>query len=207
MSKYATDFWNERYSSDEYVYGESPNIFLKEQLDKISVPGKLLLPGEGEGRNAVYAARLGWQVDAYDQSVNAQRKALSLAQKNKVKIYYSVVDLTKFVPSKNCYDAVAIIFVHLGIEHRAIFNQKIMDSLKVGGKIILELFSKAQLGKTSGGPQDFSMLYSLDEIKKDFGSLKTIVLKEEIINIDEGEKHRGEASVIRFVGEKVVETL
>ena len=51
------------------------------------------------------------------------------------------------------------------------------------------------------------MLYSLDEIKKDFGSLKTIVLKEEIINIDEGEKHRGEASVIRFVGEKVVETL
>jgi len=207
MPNYATDFWNERYSSREYVYGERPNSFFKEQIEKVSIPGKLLLPGEGEGRNAVYAARLGWQVDAYDQSVNAQRKALSLAQKNKVKINYSVVDLTKFVPSKNCYDAVAIIFVHLGMEHRAIFNQKIMDSLKAGGKIILELFSKAQLGKTSGGPQDFSMLYSFDEIKKDFGSLKTIVLKEEIINIDEGEKHRGEASVIRFVGEKVVETL
>ena len=63
MPNYATDFWNERYSSREYVYGERPNSFFKEQIEKVSIPGKLLLPGEGEGRNAVYAARLGWQID------------------------------------------------------------------------------------------------------------------------------------------------
>lgn len=207
MSKYATDFWNERYSSDEYIYGESPNSFLKEQLDKISVPGKLLLPGEGEGRNAVYAAKLGWHVDAFDQSVNAQKKALKLAEKNKVQINYSVADLTKFVPRKNYYEAIAVIFVHLGEEQRNNFHTKIIDSLKPGGKIILDAFAKEQLGKNSGGPQDLVVLYSLEEVKNDFRMLRTILLKAENVFLEEGDKHRGDASVIRFVGEKVVETI
>lgn len=202
MSNYPVDFWNERYSSDEYVYGESPNLFFKEEIDKISLPGKLLLPGEGEGRNAVYAAKLGWQVDAFDQSVNAQRKALSLAKKNEVNINYSVVDLNKFVPLKNYYNAVAIIFVHFSSEYRIAFHNKIINSLKPSGIIILELFSKEQFGKTSGGPQDLKMLYSIDEIRKDFSCLKAIFLKEETIDVNEGEKHKGEARVIRFVGEK-----
>jgi SAM-dependent methyltransferase len=203
MPKCANDFWNERYSSEEYVYGENPNHFLKEQLEKITVPGKLLLPGEGEGRNAVYAAKLGWEVEAYDQSTTGKLKAIILADKNNVKINYHIEDLLEFTPSKNFYDAVAIIYVHLNTKLRKSFNEKIIEALKPGGKIILELFSKDQLGKTSGGPQDLEMLYSLDEIKKDFGSLKAIILKEETINIEEGEKHSGEASVVRFVGEKV----
>jgi SAM-dependent methyltransferase len=203
MPKYANDFWNERYSSEEYVYGENPNHFLKEQLEKITVPGKLLLPGEGEGRNAVYAAKLGWEVEAYDQSTTGKLKAIILADKNNVKINYHIEDLLEFTPSKNFYDAVAIIYVHLNTKLRKSFNEKIIEALKPGGKIILELFSKDQLGKTSGGPQDLEMLYSLDEIKKDFSSLKAIILKEETINIEEGEKHSGEASVVRFVGEKV----
>jgi SAM-dependent methyltransferase len=203
MPKYANDFWNERYSSEEYVYGENPNHFLKEQLEKITVPGKLLLPGEGEGRNAVYAAKLGWEVEAYDQSTTGKLKAIKLADKNNVKINYHIEDLLGFTPSKNFYDAVAIIYVHLNTKLRKSFNEKIIEALKPGGKIILELFSKDQLGKTSGGPQDLEMLYSIDEIEKDFGSLKTIILKEETIDINEGEKHSGEASVVRFVGEKV----
>jgi 2-polyprenyl-3-methyl-5-hydroxy-6-metoxy-1,4-benzoquinol methylase len=203
MPKYANDFWNERYSSKEYVYGENPNHFLKEQLEKITVPGKLLLPGEGEGRNAVYAAKLGWEVDGYDQSTAGKFKAIKLADKNNVKINYQIADLLEFTSSKDKYDVIAIIYVHLNTKLRKSFNEKIIEALKPGGKIILELFSKEQLGKSSGGPQDLEMLYSLDEIKKDFSSLKSIILKEETINIEEGEKHSGEANVVRFVGEKV----
>ena len=203
MPKYANDFWNERYSSKEYVYGENPNHFLKEQLEKITVPGKLLLPGEGEGRNAVYAAKLGWEVDGYDQSTAGKLKAIKLADKNNVKINYQIADLLEFTSSKDKYDVIAIIYVHLNTKLRKAFNEKIIEALKPGGKIILELFSKEQLGKSSGGPQDLEMLYSLNEIKKDFSSLKSIILKEETINIEEGEKHSGEANVVRFVGEKV----
>ena len=201
--KYKSTFWDERYSSEDYVYGSEPNKFFNEQLDKIPSQGKLLLPGEGEGRNAVYAAKCGWTVDAFDQSNQAKFKALRLARKNGVEINYQVTDLNKFSPQKNYYDAVAIVYVHLATEYRKNFNRKLIDALKTGGIIIIELFSKDQFGKISGGPQDLNMLYSLDEIENDFGSFKTILLKEEIINIEEGEKHKGVASVIRFVGEKI----
>ena len=95
MAEYKTDFWNERYSSDEYVYGTEPNQFFKEQIQKINPSGRLLLPGEGEGRNAVFAAKLGWNVDAFDQSSVAKMKAETLAKLNNVKINYSNVDLGK----------------------------------------------------------------------------------------------------------------
>lgn len=57
MSKIA-EIWNERYSGSDYVYGENPNAYLKEQLATLSV-GDILFVGEGEGRNAVYAASIG----------------------------------------------------------------------------------------------------------------------------------------------------
>ena len=59
------EFWNERYSQEAYAYGTEPNAFFKSRIDQLS-PGKLLLPAEGEGRNAVYAATKGFEVSAYD---------------------------------------------------------------------------------------------------------------------------------------------
>lgn len=203
MSDFKSNFWDERYSSEEYVYGIEPNLFFKEQLYFIVPPGKLVLPGEGEGRNAVYAAKLGWQVDAFDQSAIAQAKALKLAERNEVNINYPVVDLRKFIPTKNYYNAAAIIFVHFDSEERSIFHHKIIDSLKPGGKLILESFSKNQFGKNSGGPQDLGMLYSLEELKNNFGKMRTILIEEKNVFLNEGNKHKGEASVIQFVGEKL----
>jgi len=204
MSDFKSKFWDERYSVEEYVYGTEPNQFFKEEINKISSPGLLLLPGEGEGRNAVCAASLGWKVDAFDQSTVAKLKAEKLARKYSVSINYSNVDLDKFNPQKNNYDCAAIIFIHLPPQVRTEFHKKVIDAIKPNGKIILELFSKNQFGKTSGGPQDLEMLTSVEEIKKDFKKLKTILLKEVNTDLAEGEKHSGEASVIRFVGEKVI---
>jgi len=203
MLNFASNFWDERYSAEEYVYGTEPNQLFKEQIDIISMPGKLLLPGEGEGRNAVYAAKLGWLVDAIDQSTIAQAKALKLAERNVVNINYSVFDLKKFTPAINYYHAAAIIFVHFNSEVRSVFHHKIINSLKPGGRLILESFSKNQLGKNSGGPQAFEMLYSLNDVVNDFKELKTILLEEKNVFLNEGDKHKGEASVIRYIGEKL----
>jgi len=203
MSDYKSTFWDERYSTEQYIYGIEPNQFFKEQLSKILTPGRLLLPGEGEGRNAVYAAKLGWQVDAVDQSQKAMEKAVNLADENKVDVNYSVVDLRTFIPKKNYYDAAAIIFVHFNSEERKSFHKIITDSLKPGGVLIIESFSKNQFGKTSGGPQDLLMLYSYNDIKNDFEEMKIILIEEKNIILNEGDKHSGEASVIRYVGEKL----
>ena len=75
--------WNDRYSKDEFAYGEQPNNYLKEQLQKLDA-GAILFPAEGEGRNAVFAAKLGWTVSAFDISVEGKKKALLLAEINKV---------------------------------------------------------------------------------------------------------------------------
>jgi 2-polyprenyl-3-methyl-5-hydroxy-6-metoxy-1,4-benzoquinol methylase len=204
MADFKSNFWDERYSAEEYVYGKKPNQFFKEQLQRIIPPGKLLMPGEGEGRNAVYAAGLGWKVDAFDQSAVAKQKALKLAKENKVAINYSNIEIAKFTPQKKIYDCAAVIFVHLASDIRSEFHKKIIDTIKLNGKLILELFSKNQFGNNSGGPQDLTMLSSVQEIENDFKQMKTILLKEETIFLEEGEKHSGQASVIRFVGEKIV---
>ena len=51
-------FWNDRYSEAEFVYAEAPNIYFAEELGKLK-PGTIILPCDGEGRNAVHAARQG----------------------------------------------------------------------------------------------------------------------------------------------------
>jgi cyclopropane fatty-acyl-phospholipid synthase-like methyltransferase len=201
MSKIEKQNWEERFSSEEYVYGTDPNVFLKEQLDKLSA-GRLLLLGEGEGRNAVYAAKMNWQVDAVDFSEQARLKALNLAAMEKVKINYTISNLNDYQPESNYYDAIGIIYFHLDkLELKKIFAAA-KDALKKGGIIICEVFSKNQLGRTSGGPKVPELLYSLDEIKNMFKGLETITLEECSVELDEGVLHRGEAMVIRYVGKK-----
>lgn len=201
-NNFANDFWNQRFSGDEFIYGTEPNSFFKEQIIKLS-PGKILLPGEGEGRNAVYAAKLGWSVDSVDFSSTAKLKAERLAEQNNVKINYHVEKLEMFSAAELSYDAVGIIFVHLDEKIRSEVHNKFYNSLKPGGIIIMEVFSKSQFGKTSGGPQDINMLYSEEDIRNSFPSIKFEYLAELKVNLSEGNFHSGEASVIRFIGKKI----
>lgn len=195
------EFWNERYSTNEFVFGYEPNEFFKEQI--LNFPaGKLLLLGEGEGRNAVFAAENGWDVHAVDWSESAQRKALAFARSKNVLFQYTVADIVGFFPERNKYDVVAMIFFHLEPEIREIVHSRVIDSLVRGGKIIIEAYEKKQLGKTSGGPQQTDMLYSLEELVTDFIELNFLHLSKEKINLSEGNAHQGEACVVRFVAEK-----
>ena len=199
MSK---DFWNSRYSEQEFAYGTQPNAFLKEQLEKIE-SGTALFLGEGEGRNAVYAAKLSWQVDAVDFSSSAKIKALKLAEENMVTINYEVSDLNDYTFKENYYDLVVMIFVHLPLDlRRKVFNKSI-QSLKQNGKIIIEAFGKDQINNSSGGPRSLDLLYSEKDILDLVNDLKTIFLESKTINLEEGEYHNGKADVIRYVGVKV----
>lgn len=193
--------WNERFAKEEYVYGKKPNHFFKEEIDKLK-PGRLLLFGEGEGRNGVYAAKLGWEVDAIDWSEAAKDKAEKLAADNNVKINYTVTDVSEYTPKENYYDAVALIFLHLDPSAREHIHKKAVDSLKSGGVVILESFSKEQLSNSSGGPKNPDLLHSLEEIFSDFVELEIISFSKEKIKLDESNHHNGIADVIRYVGIK-----
>lgn len=193
--------WNQRYSSEEYKYGKEPNQFLKAELSKTK-PGRILFIGEGEGRNAVYAASVGWTVDAIDYSEEGKRKAMKLADEAGVKINYEVMDFANFEPESNLYDAIGIIFIHLNETMRKQLFDKLIKALKIGGKIIFECFEKDQLKYESGGPKDPELLYSLEEVVPLFIDLEFEKLSKEKVFLSEGEGHYGEGMVIRFVGIK-----
>ena len=195
------DKWNERYSESEFIYGKKPNKFFEEEINKLK-PGKLLVLGEGEGRNAVHAALLGWDVDAVDQSEAGKAKATQLSSERKVKINYHVEDLSSYAPKQNYYDAAAFIFLHLEENLRSIVFKKAIDSLKPGGKIIFEAFEKEQIKNNSGGPKSIELLYLLKDVIEDFIDLDFEKLAKEKIVLNEGKGHEGEGVVIRFVGVK-----
>ncbi len=205
MSK-LSDNWNSRYSGDEYVYGELPNNFLKEQLGKLS-HGKILFPGEGEGRNAVYAAKMGWDVYAYDISPVGKMKAYKLAAKHRVQIDYNVGEIQNLNYQEEQFDVVALIYLHLPKDERVILHDSIYELLRPGGIVVAELFSKNHIDyqkKNSrvGGPRDINLLYSAQDIEDDFSRFSILELKEEEIELLEGDYHNGTASAIRFIGRK-----
>ncbi len=194
------DFWNQRYSESEYAYGEQPNAFIADQLPQLP-KGRILFPAEGEGRNAVYAATLGWQSIAFDQSTAGQEKALRLAAKNNVTIEYSVCSALSFTQSE-AFDAIAFCYFHTPLQLLNPIYSHLLDQLKPGGNVLLEGFSEKNLGLGSGGPQELSMLFSTEKITHLLKDLKNLRVWEEQVVLNEGKYHQGNAWVIRAIAEK-----
>lgn len=190
--------WDQRYSAEEYIYGREPNAFYSQELDKLK-PGKILLPAEGEGRNAVYAAEKGWEALGFDQSEEGRRKGLLLAASRNVTITYQIQDLETINCPDNHFDALALIFVHTPETKRQAIHRNLIRFLKPGGTLILEGFSKEQLKYESGGPKEISLLFSLEDIRSDFQSMKIDFLEKMVVNLDDGGGHQGKGSVIRLV--------
>lgn len=197
------EFWNERYAKSEFAYGKKPNQFLENQISRFN-PGKILLPFEGEGRNAVFCAKQAWKVDAFDFSLKGKEKAEQLSKINKVTLHYKQSELNDFNFKPDEYDAVALIYAHPSPENRSYLHQKVIDSLKKGGKLILEAFSTEQISRNhiSGGPKKKEMLFTKEMLQNDFKDLKIESLQNEFIYLDEGVGHQGEAHVIRMVAQK-----
>lgn len=200
------DKWNERYSAEAFAYGEQPNNYLKEQLEKLPV-GSILFPAEGEGRNAVFAAKLGWKVSAFDISMEGQKKALKLADANNVSIDYQVGELETLNYSQGQFDAIALIYAHFPADIKSQYHKNLDKYLRKGGIVIFEAFSKKHIDYLSknenvGGPKDVASLFFIEEIRSDFANYHFIELEETEIELTEGLFHNGLGSVIRFVAQK-----
>lgn len=201
-----TKVWEDRFGKDEFAYGTEPNDFLKTQIALLQ-PGKILFAAEGEGRNAVFAAKNGWEVSAFDISHEGKKKALQLALENHVTLDYQIGQLAELDFTPNQMDAIALIYAHFPADIKSNYHQQLDKLLKPGGTIIFEAFSKKHLDYVTsnpnvGGPKDLAMLFSIEEIQHDFPNYEWIYLKEEIIDLHEGIYHNGTGSVIRFVGIK-----
>ena len=206
MSNIWTDRWNERYSNEAYAYGLEPNDFLKQELEKIS-PAKILFPAEGEGRNALFAASLGWEVSAFDIAQEGKNKAMKLAQERGLSIDYQVGNLSELNYTPTQFDVIALVYAHFSAAIKSDLHKALSNLLKPRGIIIFEAFSKSHLNYIAknekvGGPKEFEMLFSIEEIQNDFPDYTIGLLEEKEIELREGLFHNGTGSVVRFVGTK-----
>lgn len=200
------EFWNQRFSQEEYVYGTEPNEYLKEKLSLLP-GGDILLPAEGEGRNAVFAAKTGWKVTAFDQSSEGKKKALLLADKHNVSIDYRVHDVEDAEFASESFDVVALIYTHFPESNRHSYHRKLCSYIKKGGMLILEGFSKAHVAfqavnPKAGGPVDVSLLYDVEALRQDFDEIDIQEACQTETILHEGENHKGRASVVRITGIK-----
>jgi SAM-dependent methyltransferase len=194
-------FWDSRYQAPDYAYGETPNAFFAQELAKLQ-PGRLLLPAEGEGRNAVYAAKLGWEATAFDYSAEGRQKALRLAEKAGVALRYQLLDVADYVPEPESFEAIGLCFTHFPPALRDPFFAKMVEALAPGGVLILEGFHTQQLGYHSGGPKDASMLFSVPRLAASFAALDIQLLHDTLVHLDEGPFHQGPAHVVQLIAHK-----
>lgn len=203
--------WDERYKDPEFAYGRAPNRFFEAWLPKFT-PGSILMPADGEGRNGVFAARLGWKVTSFDLSVQGRLKALQLAKAHNVALDYMVGDLAQLSFEKEAFDALGLVYAHFPAAKKSLYHRKLHDFLRPGGIVIFEAFSKGHLPHRKadpkvGGPKDMDMLFSKEEILADFENYEVLLLAEEDVLLSEGKYHRGKGAVIRFVGRKPAKPL
>lgn len=192
--------WNQRYAVDEYIYGTKPNSFLAEHAEKLT--GPVLSLAEGEGRNAVFLASLGLQVNCVDGSEVGLAKAQALAHSRGLEIQTEVADLGVFEPQANFYGSVISISAHLPSAIRNRLYPLVERCLKPGGIILLEAFSEDQLQRDSGGPKDPDMLMTRAKIESEFPNLEPVLLRELEREVSEGIYHTGIASFVQFIGKK-----
>ncbi len=190
--------WDDRYRNSTYQYGINPNDFLFEHLSKLP-QGRILVPAAGEGRDLVFAAKLGWEAHGFDLSEQGEAKAIKLARDEQVQIHFKCLDAFKINYPLESFDVIALTYFHLPSDLRKIFHQRCIKWLKPGGRIILEGFNKRQVGKTSGGPKNQEWLFNSNELAEDFQKLEILMSEEKDRNLDEGPLHQGLASVIQFI--------
>ena len=196
------EFWNKKYDKEEFFYGKKPNEFLAACINNFSKNERILFLGEGEGRNAVYFAKKGYDVRALDASDIGLKKLTEFAKEEGVNVKTTCLDLEQWRASKK-FGGILASFLHLESPLREQVFQKIEDGLKPGGFFVAEFFSKKQLNYNSGGPKDENLLYGVDSFK---GLFKTSIihkLLEEEVVLDEGNGHKGKASVIRLIVQKL----
>lgn len=198
-------FWNERFGHNEYAYGKQPNQFFRDEL-LLRKPGTILLPGEGEGRNAVFAAEQGWNVDAIDWSESGRQKALRLAAERGVAINYQVAQFEASLVRPGKYDACGVVFFHLepGLMREAF--SAMIRGLRAGGVLIAELYEKKQLAFGTGGPRSEDLLYTSNQIRTwvEGEAASILTLEEREVELQEGAYHSGPSAVLRLVAQRLV---
>lgn len=205
---FGMSFWDRAFSAPGYKYGTAPNAFLAQEAWRFPPSSRVLVPGDGEGRNGVWLAEQGHRVTTVDNSPVGVVKAQALAESRGVSLVALERDLEHWVPPRASFEGVVNIYLHLPPALRARVHAGLATAVALGGWFLLEGFHPTQLGRSSGGPKDVAMLYTLEMLRADFSDPALGMFREEVAwegetMLDEGPGHQGPAMVTRLLLRRV----
>lgn len=198
----ALEQWNQRFATASYVFGEEPNAYLVRHATSLQ-PGKTLALADGEGRNSVWLAQQGLQVEAFDFSSLAIEKARALADKKQVCVNFKCCSWEVFDWQPAQYqNVVGIFFQFANPAERALLFSKIDQTLQPGGIVIIQGYGTEQLQYKTGGPGVLENLYDETLLKDAFANYDLLDLRTYTEVIHEGEGHRGISALVGMVAQK-----
>lgn len=200
----ATQFWNERFNKEEFIFGKAPNEYLVEQVSQyLKSNSSVLCIADGEGRNGVWLAKQGMCVTGFDVSDIALAKAKQFALENQVNIQYSLCDTDGFDWQPNTYDSVVGIFIQFADpEMRARIFKQVHRALKPGGLFILQGYTPKQLEYKTGGPSLIEHLYTEEMIRELSNEFEILDLQCYEKELSEGARHTGMSALLGMAAKK-----
>lgn len=196
--------WEQRFATEEFIFGEAVNDYLKANGHFLK-PGNALAIADGEGRNSVWLAGQGLQVDAFDFAENAVEKAKLLAQKNQVEVNFVCSDWQSFDWKNEYYDnVVGIFFQFVNPADRALLFAKMHACLKPGGCMLIQGYTAEQLQFNTGGPGMLSHLYDAELMKELLLGYEFLDLSTYTAEINEGKAHKGMSGLLGLVAIKPI---
>ena len=180
---HGSNYWNARFQEKGFAYGEEPNEFLVSCVGHLA-RGKALSLGEGEGRNAVYLAKMGFEVTAVDFSKVGLEKAHALAQQHGVQIQCICADLADFDMRSERWHLVVSVFSQPENTVRQRLYSQLTQSLHLGGAFVLE----SKVGTDASGNDRYP---GVNVLRQEIGQLRMIHAVEEERVLSEGRYHQG----------------
>ena len=198
----ASEFWNKRYVGDEYIFGREPNDFIRAVTPTAQAGQKAYAPADGEGRNGVYLAQLGYEVTSNDASALAVAKAEQLAHHHQVRLNASVGDVLNPGFGDENFDIIIVCFMHFMPDDHMRFMSENKRLLAPGGLFILEGYTADQIPLSSGGPKNPEMMMSAAGLGDIFADYQIVLLQETRRLLSEGARHQGEAATVQMLARK-----
>lgn len=195
--------WNRRFDTPEYIFGTEPNEYLVTKASLLKPGRRALLVADGEGRNSVWCARLGLNVDAFDLSPVAIEKARRLAESQGVRVNYFVAGIDDWDWLPDAYDVVVAIFLQFATPRmRKRLFANFIRTLKPGGMLILQGYTPKQLEFRTGGPPILEHLYTEEILRSAFSSMEILECRLYEAEIREGSHHVGMSALAGMVAQK-----
>ena len=192
--------WDQRYSIEDYLFGQKPAQALLRNEKHLVSGGETLLIADGEGRNSVYLAKKDFKVTSSDSSVVAQQKAKTLADIHDVKVNFKLENFFDIDWSKKQYDnIIGICFQFIPPELIEEAFMGLRSATKKGGTIFIHGYTPEQIHYGTGGPKDVSLMYTEATFIHSFTNSEIHLLEKYEATISEGPGHNGKSAMIDFV--------